>query len=54
MTINYTQLLRSTRRYTLIASAKLCYYAAQTFAFVACQLDDLNKYLTNIRERYES
>ena len=54
MNINYVNLLHIIRKYTLIASAKLCYYAAQTFAFVACQLDDFHKYLDTLHKRYES
>ena len=54
MTIDYVKLLRITRKYTLIIIRKFFYYAAQTFAFVACQLDDFHKYLDRIYERYES
>jgi hypothetical protein len=54
MTIDSEQILRNTKHYTLIVTAKTSYYAAQGFAFVACQLDDLNKTLTKFAKRYES
>ena len=54
MNIDYVRLLHITRKYTLIVATKTFYYAAQTFAFVACQLDDFHKYLDRIYERYES
>jgi hypothetical protein len=54
MNIDHKKLLRNTQRYALVITAHISYYAAQTFAFVACQLDDFNKYLTNISKRYES
>ena len=54
MTIDSEQLLRNTKRYTLVFTAKTSYYAAQGFAFVACQLDDLNRTLTKFAERYDS
>jgi len=54
MNIDYVKLLHITRKYTLIITRKFFYYAAQIFAFVACQLDDFHKYLDTIYERYES
>ena len=54
MNIDYVKLLHITRKYTLIITRKFFYYAAQIFAFVACQLDDFHKYLDTIYEKYES
>ena len=54
MNIDYVKLLRITRKYTLIITRKFFYYAAQIFAFIACQLDDFQQYLDTIHKRYES
>lgn len=46
--------LNNTKRYTLIAIAKTCYYLAQGLAAIACLLDDFHMYLTKFSTRYES
>ena len=54
MNIDHVKLLHNVRKYALIVATKTFYYAAQTFAFVACQLDDFHKYLDTLHKRYES
>lgn len=38
------QLFKNTKRWALLSVQHTSHFAAQSFAFVACQLDDLSKF----------